>query len=119
MPHQFASGIAGSPQRADHIGLFGNGVHGGYTEHKGHNGNDDVQQRNHHSPVAAHIVSGKGDGLILVLGHKALQLHLGRHLLHQLFRPVLLGGLVHRRLIVLPGIMIGQLVRSQCIKAVF
>ena len=118
MPHQFASGIAGGPQRTDHIGFFGDGVRGGYAKHKGHNGNDDVQQRDHHGPVAAHIIPGKGNGLILVLGHKALQLHLGRQLLHQLFPAVLLVGLVCGWVVVFPCVVIGQLVGSQRIKAI-
>ena len=107
--HQLAPAVAGGPQRADDARLFGDGIGRSNGKHKGHNGNDDVEQHGNHGAVAAQVVTGKDDGLVLILGHKILQ---GRRFVddfHKVGGCVLLGAIVRRGGVVLPGVVPGLL----------
>ena len=110
MTNQFPLGIAGSPEGTDDIGLFCDRIADGDAKDKGHNDDDNIEQQNHHGPVAAHVLAGKLDGLVLIPGDVLFQLHLAGKLLHQLLRHLVLLRLVSRRIIVQPRIAPGQVV---------
>ena len=104
--NQLAFRIAAGKERADDVGLLGNGCPDGHGEHEGHDRNDDVQEHDNHGSVAAHVVAGKADGLVQIPGHEAFQRCLLVHFVHHVLGHVLFLLFVRRRGIVEPAVAI-------------
>ena len=65
MSDQFISGVTAGKKSSDDICLFCNGVADRNAKDKRHDRDDNIKKNDHHGAVAAHILSRKGDGLIL------------------------------------------------------
>ena len=75
MPHQFTLGITGCTQRTNNRSFFGNGIAGGNSKDKRQNHHNNIQEYDEHNPVAAHVISGKVNGLVVVCRQESFQLH--------------------------------------------
>ena len=84
MTHQFRLRIAGGAQGADDSGFPRNRIVNRDDKDKSDDHDHDIEQDQHHSPVAAHVLSGELDRLIDIARHKILQIDLLCDILHQL-----------------------------------
>ena len=106
MHDKLSSGISGSPKRTDHTCFFSDRVADRNAKHKRHDHNYNIKQHDYHRLIAAHIISGKINRLILILRHKCFQRNNLSDVLHQILRNFLFLFLSLRFLIIFPGIII-------------
>ena len=106
MPDEFFFCISGCPKRSDNARFLADGVADGDSKDKRHDDDNDIEKNDYHCPVAAHIVAGEFDGLVLISRDKSFQGNLFAESLHELIGEFFLLPFGFRCFIVLPGIAV-------------
>ena len=116
MPHQLAAAVAGGPQCSDRTGFTLDRISGRHTEDESQNCHDDIQHRDDHHLIAADVISGEDDCLVVSGFDKISQKTTLCQNILELITLVGSGGIAQTAVVVDPGIGIFDVSIRQPVK---